>query len=193
MSAADSSRASASDSAPAAVGAAPAAADASPSWDDRIGAFWQDFDWDGVDEGRRDTLLAAMRALVAERPDGDPEGLYEWASIHDSLGYEQEAVGFYRAALDAGLEGDRRPQAVIQLASSLRNVGDPEAAIALLENETPTEVTGDTAQAFLALALRDAGRPDEALAVAITALARTFPRYSRSLTHYAAALTEPQS
>ena len=158
------------------------------SWNDRVAAFWA-----GADDEDDERMLDAMRRLIQERAADDPDALYEWASVHDFLGREADAVPLYRAALDAGLAGDRRPQAVIQLASSLRNVGDPEAAIALLENETPTEVTGDTAQAFLALALRDAGRPDEALAVAITALARTFPRYSRSLTHYAAALTEPQS
>lgn len=152
-------------------------------WDERIEAFWRDFD-----EDDRDGMRERMRMLVAERPDGDAEALYEWASVHDSLGYEQEAVDLYRAALDAGLAGERRPQAMIQLASSLRNVGEPDAAVALLQGEHPTEVTGDSAQAFLALALRDAGRADEALAVALTALARTLPRYRRSLERYAASL-----
>ncbi len=152
-------------------------------WDARIDAFWHDFD-----EGDRDGMRETMRMLMAERPDGDAEALYEWASVHDALGDEREAVDLYRAALDAGLAGERRPQAVIQLASSLRNVGDPEAAVALLRGERPTPVTGDSAQAFLALALRDAGRPDEALAVALIALARTLPLYRRSLERYAAEL-----
>ncbi|ARJ06288.1 hypothetical protein GCM10010988_15090 [Cnuibacter physcomitrellae] len=97
------------------------------SWDERIEAFWRDFD-----EDDRDGMRESMRMLVAERPDGDAEALYEWASVHDSLGYEQEAVDLYRSALEAGLDGERRPQAVIQLASSLRNVGEPDAAVELL-------------------------------------------------------------
>ena len=43
---------------------------------------------------------------------------------------------------------------------------------------------------FLALALHSAGRPDEALRVAIEAVEPTLPRYHRSVKAYAAALTE---
>ncbi|WP_255314043.1 MULTISPECIES: tetratricopeptide repeat protein [Micrococcales] len=38
-----------------------------------------------------------------------------------------------------------------------------------MRNQPGYETTGDAAQTFLALALRDAGRPDEALRVALTA------------------------
>ena len=39
----------------------------------------------------------------------------------------------YRAALDGGLDPEHEPLAVIQLASSLRNVGEAAQAVALLE------------------------------------------------------------
>ena len=155
------------------------------TWDERVKQFWATFD-----DTEPKAALAAMRALVDERPEGDPDALYEWASIHDSLGFEAEAVELYRAALDGGLAGARRPQATIQLASSLRNVGEPEAAVELLRDLPPDEITGDSAQAFLALALRDAGFQDEALKTALTALARTLPRYRRSVENYAKALTD---
>ena len=133
-------------------------------------------------------MLMQMRRLVEERPPDDADALFEWASVHDYLGREHEAVPLYRAALDAGLGGERRPQAVIQLASSLRNVGDPEAAIALLRDQPDDPLTGAAGRAFLALALRDAGRTDEALRVALEALAPTLPRYGRAITGYADAL-----
>jgi hypothetical protein len=91
----------------------------------------------------------------------------------------------YRAALSSGLDGDRRSQAVIQLASSLRNIDDPEAAIELLRDAAPDHVTGDAAQAFLALALHDAGHTAAALRVALRALAPTLPLYAGAVVAYA--------
>lgn len=158
------------------------------SWDGLIDAYWA-----AADDAQPEEMLARMRGIVAMRPADDPEAIYEWASVHDFLGLECEAIPLYRAALAGGLEGERRPQALIQLASSLRNVGEADAAVELLEDQEADAVTGHAAQAFLALALRDAGRPDEALAVALTALATTLPLYGRSVTTYAAALREPKS
>ncbi|MCH4160873.1 MAG: tetratricopeptide repeat protein [Bifidobacterium sp.] len=151
-----------------------------PSWDEQVELFWLT-----ADDTCPDKTLGAMRELVSQRPMDDPEALYEWASVHDFLGRESEAIPLYRSALDHGLAGDRRPQAVIQLASSLRNVGDPQAAIDLLRAHPRDQITGDAAQAFLALALRDAGYNDEALQVALTALARTLPLYQRAIKNYA--------
>lgn len=120
------------------------------SWDDGINAFWA-----AADDNHAYFMLTAMRRLVDERPDVDPDAVYEWASVHDYLGREAEAVPLYRAALDAGLSGDRRPQAVIQLASSLRDLGEASAAVNLLRDHPQDTVTGSAAQAFLALALHD--------------------------------------
>lgn len=118
------------------------------SWDDRVASFWA-----SADDENPDLTLTAMRQLVEERPKTDPDALYEWASVHDFLGRGEDAVPLYRAALDGGLSGDREPQAIIQLASSLRNVGEPSAAVGLLQSHPENPITGSAAQAFLALAL----------------------------------------
>ncbi len=155
------------------------------TWDERIARFWST-----ADEAQPDVTLRSMRVLVAERPADDPDALYEWASVHDYLGREGEAVPLYQAALALGLADPRRAQATVQLASSLRNIGEPEAAVELLRHQTGDEIIGDAAQAFLALALRDCGRHDEALQTALLALARTLPSYRRALENYATELTE---
>jgi hypothetical protein len=79
--------------------------------------------WTSIDEQGEDEFLAAMEKLVAELPEDDPVGLFEYASALDSTGHEDLAVERYRQALERGLPGQHRRQAMIQLASSLRNIG----------------------------------------------------------------------
>ena len=153
------------------------------NWERRVQEFWAQ-----ADETNPAGTIRSMKTLVDERPDGDAAALYEWASVHDFLGRETEAIPLYRLALDAGLDERRRPQALIQLASSLRNVGEFEAAIRVLEDVEENDVAGDAHRAFLALALFDAGRPDQALRVALEALAKTLPLYRRAVAGYAAEL-----
>ena len=155
------------------------------TWDERVDAFWA-----GADDTQPEATLSAMRVLVDERPEGDPDAVFEWASVHDFLGFEAEAIVHYRAALAGGLVEPRRRRAVIQLASSLRNVGEPEAAVELLQELKPDDATGSAAQAFLALALWDAGEHAVALRTALLALAPTLPMYRRSVEHYARELGE---
>lgn len=154
-------------------------------WDERIASFWA-----SADDSKADTTLLAMKSLVEERPVGDPDALYEWASVHDFLGREAEAVPLYRAALEAGLSDDREPQAIIQLASSLRNIGEPQTAVDLLEDRPQEATTGSAGQAFLALALYDTGQPRAALQVALRALAPTLPLYRQAVLSYADELTD---
>jgi tetratricopeptide (TPR) repeat protein len=149
------------------------------SWEERVAQFWNtadDTDPEVVDR---------MRALVAERPADDPVALFEWASVLDFVGREDDAVPQYQAALVAGLDGDRMPQAVVQLASSLRNIGRADEGVELLRTLGDDTIAGAAVHAFLALCLRDAGRPDEALAVALRALAPTLPMYGRPVAAYA--------
>jgi len=64
-----------------------------------------------------------MDELVGELSKDDPVGLFERACSRDSTGRSDLAVPLYRSALAHGLSDLRRRRAVIQLASSLRNVG----------------------------------------------------------------------
>lgn len=156
----------------------------SDDWDERVKRLWS-----SAGNVLPDELLAGMRALAAERPPGDAAAAYELASAYDFLGREADAIPLYRQAIEAGLDAERLPQARIQLASSLRNVGRPDAAVDILSRMQPSAVIGDAHLAFLALSLFDVGRPDAALAVALDALAKTLPLYGRAITDYAAELS----
>jgi tetratricopeptide (TPR) repeat protein len=149
------------------------------SWDARVHEFWSQ-----ADDSDPNAVLAAMGSLIEERPPGDAAALYEWGSALDFLGREAEAIPLYRQALEAGLDNERRPQALIQLASSLRNAGEPGAAIEILEQMQASPITGDAHRAFLAMALFDAGRREDALRIALEALAKTLPLYGRAVAAY---------
>ena len=152
----------------------------SNEWERRVDELWASFD-----DHDKETFLARMAALASELPPA--AAAFERASAFDSTGHEAEAVQLYRQALELGLDGVRRRRAVIQLASSLRNLGDLDESVALLttERDAGSDELDDAVDAFLALALADAGREREALSLALTALSRHLPRYQRSLANYA--------
>ncbi|MET0842977.1 MAG: tetratricopeptide repeat protein [Mycetocola sp.] len=156
------------------------------NWEERLAGLWAD-----IDEYGEGDFVTTMEALVGERPPGDPVGLFELAGSYDSTGRTDLAVPLYREALAAGLDGSRRRQAVIQLASSLRNLGHAEESVALLEAEkaSGSDDLDDAVAAFLALALADVGRDKDALSLALGALAPHLPRYQRSVANYARLLT----
>lgn len=134
--------------------------------------------------------IALVDAIAAELPEDNPVALFERGGARDASGDERGAVGFYERALEAGLDGSRRRQCVIQLASSHRNLGDPERAVALLTEERArvSDELDDAVIAFLALALADLGREREGLAMTLGALGGHFTRYRRSLLYYAGEL-----
>ena len=144
--------------------------------------------WAAFDALAPDEFVARMESLCATLASDDAVGRFERGSAQDSTGHTDAAVVHYRAALAAGLDGARRRRATIQLASSLRQLGDAPASVALLRAEidaSADELDG-AVRGFLALALVDVGREREAVAVALTSLAATLPRYQRSLARYAA-------
>ena len=155
-------------------------------WDARIDQFYAD----AFDASDPAGTVAGMRKLLADaEPDAEALVAFELAGVHDSLGLEDEAVPLYRAAIGAGLDDDHAAQARIQFASTLRNLGRLDEALALLV--VPTVGALEPARrAFLALALHSAGRADEALREAIEGIIPSLPRYQRSLTGYAAQLNE---
>lgn len=152
------------------------------SWEARVEALWESFE----DHAPED-FVAKIDALVAELPPGSASGLFERGSAQDSTDHPEAAVTLYKAALDAGLSGPNRRRATIQLASSLRNLGQAKAAADLLSAELQGESDelDGAVRAFLALALVDLGREREAVALSLTALSKYLPRYNRSLANYA--------
>lgn len=172
-------------------------ADVSAEWEQRSADLWA-----SLDSRREEDFLARIEELLAELPQGHPVALFERACSLDSTGHPDLAVPLYRQALDMGLIGLRRRRAVVQMASSLRNIGRAQESVALLAAERnvdpatldePARALADAVMATLALALADTGREREAVSVALTALAPHLVRYQRSMANYARLLMEPES
>jgi hypothetical protein len=157
------------------------------NWEQRVADAWA-----SIDRRSEEEFLALIETLAAELPPDSGAGIFERAASLDSTGHSDLAVPLYRQALDRGLTGERRRRAVIQLASSLRNLGQPEVSVALLTTELDagSDHLDDAVRAFLALALVDTGREREAVSLALTALAPHLPRYQRSLATYARLLSD---
>ncbi|SDS18326.1 tetratricopeptide repeat protein [Jiangella sp. DSM 45060] len=155
------------------------------AWEGRIAAAWA-----SIDEYDDDAFRAVVDDLAAELPAGHPVAAFERACAFDSTGRPDLAEPLYREALAAELPGERRRRAVIQLASTVRNLGRPAESVELLtaEQGRGSDHLDDAVSCVLALALTDAGREREAVSVAVGALARHLPRYQRSMTAYARAL-----
>lgn len=151
------------------------------AWRGRIDAYW-----DAFDDDRPDEMIAVMRELHAERPAGDAHAEAELGGAFDALGREAEAVPHYRAAIEAGLDPLERERVRIQVASTLRNLGRPHEALAELEVGDPdAHGIGDAHAAFTALALRDAGRADEAIVLLVRRLGAHLTDYRRAVLAYA--------
>lgn len=159
-------------------------------WERQIAATWA-----AAEELSEADLLDTIERLATYAPAGSGAGVYERASALDSTGHSDLAVPLYEEALEIGLSGKRRREAVIQMASSLRNLGRAQESVALLKAELESEPDelDDAVRAFLALALIDTHSEREAASLALLALARHLPRYQRSVTNYAHELTGPQN
>jgi tetratricopeptide (TPR) repeat protein len=161
--------------------------DVEEDWEARLAALWA-----ALDELPEGEFLARMAAVTGELGDDSAVAAFERGGAFDSTGHPDEAVPLYRRALALGLTGIRRRRAVIQLSSSLRNLGELPEALALLqaERQRGSDELDDAVVACLALVLADFGREREALSLTLGALAPHLSRYQRSMGNYARALVD---
>lgn len=150
--------------------------------------------WAAIDTMAPEEFRAEIDRLAAELPEGSAIADFERACAWDSTGHSDKAVPLYERALATGLTGIRRRRAVIQMSSSLRNIGQVNRSVELLTEEmnAATDELDDAVRAVLALCLTDVGREREAVSLAVGALAKHLPRYQRSMANYARLLVEPE-
>jgi tetratricopeptide (TPR) repeat protein len=138
--------------------------------------------------GRDEEAIAHFRALVADYPD-NPRSYYEYGGAFDSAGHEAEAIVQYNRALELGLPAEYLPQIYLQLGSSLRNMGQLDEAVAMLQKAANEYPERPSLKVFLALAQETAGSTHDALTTLFelaVAHADTadMKRYARSIRAY---------
>ena len=122
--------------------------------------------WANPDEQLR--VVAAQ--TLADTDPGDPRLIFELASAHDSAGDDHQAIALYDKALGAGLREPHRHRALIQQASSYRNVGDLAAARRILDGLSGQRPGSAAVAAFRALTMLDQGEASAAVANLINVL-----------------------
>lgn len=157
-----------------------------PRFEDTVAGSWA-----LVRDGHAAEALTMLESLVLSHPE-NPRAHFEYAGLLDFLGREAEAVAPYRRAQALGLAGVDLPRLYAQLGSTLRNVGDLDGALAVLDEGQQRFPDYAAIRAIRALALVSAGRCSEAMSELIETFVVTpgvdLDGYERALRAYASAL-----
>lgn len=137
------------------------------------------------DRTRMAPTISALLDVLAQHPE-DPEVLYEVGGAYDTDGQEETALGFYRRAMAAGLEGRWLRQCYLQCGSTLRNLGRLEESLDVFDEGLAAFPESESLGLFRALTLHAAGRSSAALGAVLTVVADRFP--TAEVQRYEAAL-----
>ena len=145
--------------------------------------------------GQVQSILARLRDLDRRYPNVG-EIAFQLAWTCDILGRPDEARPYYEKAIALGLPPNELSGAYLGLGSTLRQLGDVARAVEVLENARAQFPDNREFEAFLALALHDAGRATEALQLALTLLVDTsedlgISAYQRTLRYHLSQLRAP--
>ncbi|MFC8080894.1 tetratricopeptide repeat protein [Streptomyces sp. NPDC057307] len=145
--------------------------------------------------GEAEQARERLVALAARHPD-DAEVAYQTAWTHDALGLEAEAVAYYEGALaGTGLSAEDRLGALVGLGSTFRILGRYEKAVETLRGGLAEFPDDGALRTFLAMALFNTERHDDAMRILLELLATTSEdpgvrSYRRAISHYAKDLRE---
>lgn len=155
------------------------------------------------DQAILEQARAHLLDLVAAYPD-EAEITYQTAIVHDNLGLEREAIPFYIRTLEQDLSGvdtatklTKRERAFLGLGSTYRALGEYQNAEETLRQGLAEFPQSRPLQVFLALALYNTQKHQEAMELLVTNLVETtsdetLQYYKRGLLYYAAHLDETE-
>ena len=139
-------------------------------------------------EGNLEASKALLLELVALCP-RDATVNYQCAWTHDAMGLEHGAAPFYEQAICCGLAGEELEGALLGLGSTYRCIGEYEKAEATLHRGMMEFPANYAMRVFLAMALHNLGKHDEAMeyllnCIADTSLSPHVTRFRRAIRFY---------
>ncbi|HEX7254839.1 MAG TPA: tetratricopeptide repeat protein [Gaiellaceae bacterium] len=141
------------------------------------------------EQGELERARQLLLELRAELPD-DAQIAVQTAWVHDSLGFEEEAVEHYEAALAGELSDEELRAAFLGLGSTYRTLGRDADSDRTFRQGIERFPDFRALRVFHAMTLYNLDRPREAVSELIHVLLETssdssIERYRRSLTAYA--------
>lgn len=139
-------------------------------------------------KGRYDEALRQLEAWLTADPD-NPILLYEMASGLDNQSLEDQAIPYYRRALDAGLDRVHRVDCLVGLGSSLRVMGRVQESHAVLKQGVKEYPHHLALKVFYALTLEKMGNYGDAIFELLDVIAKPDQKdslnvYQRAILYY---------
>lgn len=140
-------------------------------------------------EGRHEEARKEFVRLATLTPD-DAIVLYETACAHDRLGLEAEAIPYYVAAIEAGLDGRELRGAYLGLGSSYRALGHYEESLTTFADGLRRFPDAQELRVFRAMTLYNVGHFHDSVASLLDVIAGTsndseIRSYERAIRFYA--------
>jgi tetratricopeptide (TPR) repeat protein len=120
-------------------------------------------------DGREQEAIDYFRELLDQHPDSALIA-FEMGGAYDFAGREAEAVPHYRRAIALGLPEELIPRVMLQLGSTLRNLGEVTDAVTLLSDASQKYPNNRGLRVFLALALHSSGQSQRAIVTLLDTL-----------------------
>ncbi|QDP39273.1 tetratricopeptide repeat protein [Radiobacillus deserti] len=124
---------------------------------------WETIVMDGWENKDDETKLIEYFLEVVDKYPNSARAKFELANAHDFTGQEKKAISLYEDAISTGLDAEYEAYALLQLGSSLRNVGRIDDAIRILSDAEQRYPELPSISMFLGLALHDKNRNADAL------------------------------
>lgn len=139
-------------------------------------------------QGRYEEALQSALGALASSPQNS-KLLYNVASLYDCLGLEQQAIPFYRAAIDHQLSGQDLRDAYLGLGSTYRALGRYHESLETFDTGLRLFPDACEIRMFRAMTLYNLGHAKEAVAQLLMLLINSnsseeIIRYKKAITFY---------
>ena len=138
--------------------------------------------------GKLDEARSVLLDLIQQEP-LNPSVWYQCAWIHDAMGFERDAVPFYKKSLELGLSDEEKQGALLGLGSTYRTLGLYDEAKTVFEGAIREFPERREFQVFYSMVLFNQHAYGDAMEIVLKQLAETsqdegIERYKKAILFY---------